>query len=410
MINKGNNMKRINNLKSKFNNIFEEIKKLEKNKRNIIAFSMILVMLIGAIGFGKTVASSINSKVGSPDSDNNIAYAIVVNEKEIVNVASKNDAEAVLNQVKYNYLTPGSEVKSADFVENVVITPSSIDVDRNEIITTSEAITLIITGSKEPKTYVVQGGDTVWDIALNNNISPYELMEMNPGVENKISIGQTLNLYQVNPYVTVKTDEVIASTEKIEYGIQYEYTTSLYKGQSQVKAAGSYGSKDMTAEVVKENGIIVQTTLISETITAKPIIQTNLVGTKTIPIKTGSGQFGIPVTNLEISSPFGANRGGVRHLGVDLRMPKGSLIMAADGGTAILASYEGSYGNLIIINHGNGFETYYGHCNSMNVSVGDQVTKGQVIGTVGATGNATGNHLHFEVRINGVPVNPLNYL
>lgn len=410
MINKGNNMKIINNLKEKLNNIFEEIRNPAKKKRNIIAFSIISVMLIGVIGVGTAVATNISSKVINPDSDENIAYAIVVNEKEIVNVASQNDAEAVLNQVKYNYLTPGSEVKSADFVENVVITPSSIDVDRSEILTTSEAITLIITGSKEPKTYVIQGGDTVWDIAINNDISPYELMEMNPGVENKISIGQTLNLYKVNPYVTVKTDEVIASTEKIEYGIKYEYTTNLYKGQSQVKSPGNYGSKDMIAEVVKENGIVVQSTSISETITAEPVIQTNLVGTKVIPIKTGSGQLGIPLTNLEVSSPYGANRGGTRHLGVDLRMPKGSPIMAADGGTVTSAGYSGSFGYLIIINHGNGIETYYGHCNTMNVSIAEEVTKGQVIGTVGSTGNASGNHLHFEVRINGIPTNPLNYL
>lgn len=402
-------MKTINNLKEKFDNIYEAIKNLDKKKRNIIAISMISVLLLGAIGIGSSVVSNANSKESSVKLVKNSACSILVNDKEIVKVSSKNDAETVLNQVKNSYITPGAEVKGTDFVENVAITPSAVDVKKSEILTTSEAITLIITGSKEPKTYVVQGGDTVWDVATLNNISPYELMEMNPGVENKISIGQTLNLYQVKPYVTVKTKEVIASTEKIEYGIQYEYTTSLYKGQSQVKATGNYGSKDIKAEVVKENGVVVQTTPISETITAEPVVQVNLVGTKAVSITTGTGQLGIPLTNLQVSSPFGS-RGGSRHLGVDLRMPCGSPIMAADGGTVIHAGYEGSYGNLIEINHGNGLVTYYGHCNSMNVSVGQQVTKGQVIGTVGATGNATGYHLHFEVRLNGVAQNPMNYL
>src|SRR5665648_267817 len=402
-------MKKVMNLKAKFDNISEKIKNLDRKKRNIIAISMISVLLLGAMGIGASVISSADSKEISPKIVENSAYSIMVNGKEIVKVSSENDAEIVLNQVKNNYITADSQVKEVVFVEGVTVITSAVNVKKEDILTTQEAITLIVTGSKEPKTYVVQGGDTVWDVAVLNNLSPYELMEMNPGVEDKISIGQTLNLYQIKPYVTVKTTEVVVATENIEYGIEYEYTSNLYKGQSQVKSAGNYGSKIVTAEVVKENGIVVQNTPISEEIAAEPLTQISLVGTKTVPITTGTGQLGIPVTHIEISSAYGANRGGVRHLGVDLRMPRGSAIMAADGGTVTKASYSGSYGNIIIINHGNGIQTYYSHCDSMKVSVGNQVTKGQVIGTVGATGNATGNHLHFEVRVNGTPQNPMNF-
>src|SRR5665648_563551 len=401
-------MKKVMNLKAKFDNISEKIKNLDRKKRNIIAISMISVLLLGAMGIGASVISSADSKEISPKIVENSAYSIMVNGKEIVKVSSENDAEIVLNQVKNNYITADSQVKEVVFVEGVTIITSAVNVKKEDILTTQEAITLIVTGSKEPKTYVVQGGDTVWDVAVLNNLSPYELMEMNPGVEDKISIGQTLNLYQIKPYVTVKTTEVVVATENIEYGIEYEYTSNLYKGQSQVKSAGNYGSKIVTAEVVKENGIVVQSTPISEEVAAEPLTQISLVGTKTIPIATGTGQLGIPVTHIEVSSAYGS-RGGGRHLGVDLRAPRGSAIMAADGGTVVKACYSGSYGNIIIINHGNGIQTYYSHCASMSVSVGSQVTKGQVIGTVGATGNATGNHLHFEVRVNGTPQNPMNF-
>ncbi|MBK5246721.1 MAG: peptidoglycan DD-metalloendopeptidase family protein [Peptostreptococcaceae bacterium] len=402
-------MKKVMNLKAKFDNISGKIKSLDRKKRNIIAISMISVLLLGAIGVGASVISSADSKEITPKVAPISAYSIMVDGKEIVKVSSENDAEIVLNQVKNNYITAGAQVKEVDFAEEVTVTNSAINVNEEEILTTQEAITLILTGSKEPKTYVVQGGDTVWDVAALNNLSSFELMDMNPGVSDEISIGQTLNLYQIKPYLTVKTTEVVVATEKIEYGIKYEYTTNLYKGQSQVKSAGNYGSKIVTAEVVKENGIVVQSTPISEEIAAEPLTQISFVGTKTIPIATGTGQLGVPVTHIEISSAYGS-RGGGRHEGVDLRQPRGSAIMAADDGTVTKASYSGSYGNLIIINHGNGIQTYYGHCDSMNVSVGEQVTKGQVIGTVGATGNATGNHLHFEVRINGVSVNPFNYM
>jgi len=408
-------MKKIMSLKAKLDNISGAIRRMDKKKRNVMAISMISVLMIGAMGIGASVISTADSKVVAPKTIENSAYSIMVNGKDIVKVSSENDAKIVLNQVKNNYIGSDSQLKEVAFAEEVTITPSAVNV-KEEILTTQEAITLIVTGSKEPKTYVVQGGDTVWDVASRNNLSSDELMQMNPGVEDEISIGQTINLYKIKPYLTVKTTEVIVATEKIEYGIEYEYTSNLYKGQSKVKSAGNYGSKIMTAEVVKENGIVVKSTPISEEIAAEPVVQISLVGIKAIPASSGgtqytagTGQLGIPVNHIEISSAYGANRGGVRHLGVDLRRPKGSPIMAADGGTVTKACYSGSYGNLIIINHGNGIQTYYSHCNSLNVSAGDQVSKGQVIGTVGATGNATGNHLHFEVRVNGTCQNPMNF-
>lgn len=129
----------------------------------------------------------------------------------------------------------------------------------------------------------------------------------------------------------------------------------------------------------------------------------------TIAANAGTGKLGSPLAYIEVSSPFGS-RGGGRHLGTDMRIPKGSPIFAADSGTVTTASYRGTFGNLIVINHGNGMETYYAHCDGFSVSAGDAVTKGQTIGTVGKTGNATGYILHFEVRINGVAQNPMGYL
>lgn len=100
------------------------------------------------------------------------------------------------------------------------------------------------------------------------------------------------------------------------------------------------------------------------------------------------------------------------HSGIDIGASSGSSIVAAESGTVLLASYgyNGGYGNYIIINHGNGLTTRYAHCSSLSVSVGQSVTKGQVIAAVGSTGDSTGPHLHFEVRLNGTSYDPLNYL
>lgn len=95
---------------------------------------------------------------------------------------------------------------------------------------------------------------------------------------------------------------------------------------------------------------------------------------------------------------------------VDFAASTGTPIYAAAAGTVTSAGYSGKAGNLIIINHGNGLLTYYMHCNTIFVSAGQKVSKGQNIGQVGTTGNSTGPHLHFQVMNNGKPVNPMNYL
>jgi len=123
---------------------------------------------------------------------------------------------------------------------------------------------------------------------------------------------------------------------------------------------------------------------------------------------TGSGQLGWPVS-APITSPFGW-RWGRMHEGIDLGAAYGTPIAAAAAGDVIYAGWEGGYGNLGVIDHGGGLATAYGHQSRIAVSVGQQVDQGQIIGYVGSTGHSTGPHLHFEVRVNGQPVDPLGYL
>jgi peptidoglycan DL-endopeptidase CwlO len=126
------------------------------------------------------------------------------------------------------------------------------------------------------------------------------------------------------------------------------------------------------------------------------------------PIRQGSGQLIWPA-NGSISSGFGM-RWGRLHAGIDMPLPEGTGLRAAASGTVAIAGWVGGYGNYTYIQHGGGLSTCYGHQSSISVSVGQSVSQGQVIGASGNTGHSTGPHLHFEVRVNGSPVDPLGYL
>ena len=134
-----------------------------------------------------------------------------------------------------------------------------------------------------------------------------------------------------------------------------------------------------------------------------------------VPYK-GNGKFGFPLTSYtRVSSPYGYRIHPITgtkklHTGIDYAAPYGTSILAAEDGVVLTAGWNSGYGYCVTINHGGGYVTLYGHCSSLLVSAGQKVTRGQTIAKVGSTGNSTGNHLHFEVRINGSTVDPTGYL
>lgn len=146
----------------------------------------------------------------------------------------------------------------------------------------------------------------------------------------------------------------------------------------------------------------------------KKVVSTGKVNTST-SISYNKPTLGInlirPISGT-ITSRFGAvsSRRVSKHTGLDIAASTGTKIKAAAGGTVTFSGYKGSFGYMVVINHGNGIETYYAHCSKLYVTAGKQVNQGDVIAAVGNTGNSTGPHLHLEVRVNGVAYNPQNYV
>lgn len=337
------------------------------------------------------------------------AKSISIGGVEIGTLARETDINSVKEKILNNYTLEDVEIIDKGFVEEITIADKFVD--KGETIKIDDLYNKLTAKSDVAKTYEVKQGDTLWVIANNNDLTLTQMLKINPGItENSIlKIGQKLNLVVSKPILSVKMVTQVKYPEVIQCSVIYETDDSQFKTYKQVKQEGKDGKKEVTAQVTYINGYEEESSVVGETIIEEPIPNIIVTGTKALPAKSATGSFRRPLSGGGISSYFGA-RWGSYHNALDITSPKGTTIYASDGGTVKTAGWNGSFGNLIVIEHGNGFETYYAHCSRLDVKVGQKVAKGEKIATVGSTGNATGNHVHFEIRKNGTPVNPLNYI
>jgi len=210
----------------------------------------------------------------------------------------------------------------------------------------------------------------------------------------------------------VETVDEVAYTEAAPYDTSYVQDDTLYIGEEQVAQPGQDGEILITVRITYVNGQEQSREVLRETVTAEPVTEVIYQGTAEKPVTASTGIYLWPVAGT-VSSSFGPRNvsvGSSNHKGLDIAAPSGEYVYAADGGQVIFSGWSDGYGNLIQVQHDNGDVTYYAHLSGIDVPEGDLVYQGQLIGRVGMTGTATGYHLHFELRIDGTPVNPLAYL
>lgn len=266
--------------------------------------------------------------------------------------------------------------------------------------------------------YTCVKNDTTADIAEKNGLTEEALLKLNPDIASKISKGKVLTLTIPEPFLPVKISIRSTYSESIPFETTVKYSTSLYEGQSEITTSGRNGTRQVVADIIKVNGVEVSREIVSTTVTKEPRNEVKKVGTKAVEksapsIKdfngvTVTGKFMWPVDGGHITCGWLGYKG---HYGIDIGAPKGTNIFAADGGVVVYVKYgKTSYGYEIVIDHGNSYETRYGHCSKILVKVGDKVEKGDVIGQVGSTGNSTGNHCHFEIIKDGQRINPKPFI
>ncbi|NLY77107.1 MAG: peptidoglycan DD-metalloendopeptidase family protein [Tissierellia bacterium] len=391
---------------------------LEEIKENLSSVHDCEIVLGEELKFEETHAK--DDKITSVDEiENNIrsqldysvnGYALLVNGKEVGYSKSKEELEDLLNNLKELYASKEKEnakVIEVSFLEDVKIEEKNFPL--NKLSNGEELKKHILEGGEEVKTHTVEVGESLWTIAKLYDISVDDLIEANSGRDpEKLQIGDEVKLTISKPLVTVVTVEEVEYTSKVDYEVKVEYDKSMYKTQSKVKVKGEKGENKYLAKVIKHNGTVVSNEILKEEVVKKPVNQLVVKGTKELPKTVATGAFLMP-TRGRLTSRYGM-RNGRMHYGLDIATSVGTPIKAADGGKVTYAGYRGSYGYLVEINHGNGYVTRYAHCNSISVKAGQRVAKGQVIATVGNTGNSKGPHLHFEVLKNGRNVNPAGFV
>lgn len=224
--------------------------------------------------------------------------------------------------------------------------------------------------------------------------------------------GSTITIEQNCPLLLVSTVEEATVTRDIAPTLETQEDPTMFLGQQRVVQEGQAGQASVLSRVVKRCGVPVANNDVSSVVLSEPTSLIVGTGTKDMPELPDGCLFLWPVQGT-ITSEFGYRYifGETNfHRGLDIAAPMGTAINAAADGTVTFAGVRGTYGNLVVITHDNGFVTYYAHCSKLLVEAGDQVTQGTPIAAVGSTGRSTGPHCHFEVRYQNEPVDPLAYL
>ena len=339
------------------------------------------------------------------------AYSLYVDGERIGSTPYEGALEELLNQLRHS--ASDADTISITFKEDVESKAEYVPTE--EIMNLGYIAELLYSTKTAEVTYEVKKGDTWSEIAQDHGLTSNELLALNPGYNiNKLSVGEVLTLSASVPYLTMTVVQQERYVADIPYDVVYTDDATMWQGDTKVTSAGTYGAADVVANVTYVNGEETERTILSSVTLREPITEQQLRGTKVRPTWYPTGSFRWP-TNGRITSTFGgrASPGGIgstNHKGIDIANSKGTPIYAADGGTVTYAGWMSGYGYLVRIDHGNGYVTYYGHNSSLLVSAGQHVYKGQQIAKMGSTGNSTGNHCHFEIRVNGVPKNPLKYL
>lgn len=374
-------------------------------------------------GYQFTLTRKVPKKTETEALEETKTIKIYTTKEEIFDEAVTNVIETFVGEEQYNAYKNGTQaeiVTTGSYIDNVYledkITIKSAKIPVTETIYTDEATLtkfLLFGTTEDQKRYSVKVGDTIEDVAFKNKISVQEFLISNPtftSAQTLLFPGQEVVIGITDSQISVVTESSVVEDKVKNYSTVIKYDANMQKGYSKVTQKGSNGLERVSQKEKAVNGVVTYVKNESKVELKSAVSEIVVYGQKVIPSVGAKGNWFWPTrSGYMITSYYGwrANPfGGGRefHTGLDIAgTGYGSPVYASNNGTVITSGRHWSYGEYIIINHNNGYYTLYAHMSKRLKNVGDIVARGTQIGKVGATGDATGPHLHYEVWYGGPP-------
>lgn len=338
----------------------------------------------------------------------------------IDNLNSKLKDEEKLHEEKLSFKRISEEVQLSTYNEiedsilntmNEEVTLKSFNIDNKKLGYVLDKDNADDALSKVGEYYAKENNIDINNVSSINIKGNIKLKEEKTKISNLNSSDYLADKITKDNKNIIDVDLVVNDTQvvDIEPSVKIERTDNLMLGESKIKEEGKKGKKEQVVNITYRNGKKIDTKVLSENIIESSKSKIVSKGTKS-PISSNVAFLSNPTRGGVITSAFG-ERWGKMHKGMDIAGNVGDPVMAAFDGVVKSMFYErDGYGNVVILEHEDGLETRYAHMSKFEVKEGDKVKKGDLVGRVGNTGRSTGPHLHFELRVNGNPVNPEGYI
>ncbi len=400
------------------NNFF--VKAFKIANKNKISVKIASFSLIGILAVVITIAATgVTFGFNVKYSGNVIAtvrnVSVIESARDIVvkNVSSEGADKAISAPKLTLTITVADRLDSANKVADAIIENTGDIVEASALVVDGEVVACTQSGELSS---LVESRRTAYFIDGAQNSAVFVAdVKIEKGYYLKSDIKDISAITDIIENLEVKTVSTVVTDTQVNYGTKNVKTNKQVMGYYKVTTKGQNGITRKTETVESLNGSETSRKTISSEVISQPVDQVITIGTAPVKISAtekaniSSAGFICPIKrgNFVISSYYGDGR---NHKGIDLAANRGIAIFAAASGTVTYAGYDGDYGYSVVIDHGNGMKTRYAHANALCVSKGQTVSQGDMIATVGNTGYSTGNHLHFEIIINGTRVNPAPYI
>ncbi len=342
-----------------------------------------------------------------------MSYGIFIDGTLIGTYPRETDIWELLDRVKERYSDPDAIDETITIDNKVEFVKGMYPKNKSR---TLEELFVMFTAPSDNRTVTVIKGDKAATIASEYGMTVAQLQLLNPDYNlSSLKVGTKLFVSKPEIQLDIAVERTVVYTKEISYKTVTTYDKTMFETQSVVTKKGSNGITEYVDRVTLVNGEEVTRKNVEKVVLKAVVNRAVTKGTKSLA-PTGKFIFPIEKGKYKITSYYMDKeyykQFGTWHKALDFGAKNGTPIMAPDSGTVIFADWTSGkgYGYLVKIEHQKGVVTWYGHCSKLAVKKGDKVYQGQVIAYVGSTGNSTGPHLHFEIRVNGEYVNPLDYL